>query len=98
MDRTAARPGVTVLNQEGVVGVTAFEKDMVRVLCGSGASVLAGRRQVLASFRDELNRCKSPFRREVLVGEVRRLEAELASLKEQYMLLKNKQAASKRKP
>lgn len=77
--------------------MTAFEKDMVRVLCGGGAPVLAGRRRALAAFKDELGRCQNPFRRELLAGEVRRLDAELSALEEQQQRLEGKQAAGQQK-
>ena len=70
--------------------MTAFEKDMVRVLCGGGAPVLAGRRQSLAAFREELERCRNPFRGELLAGEVRRLGIELSTLEEQQQRLEGK--------
>ena len=74
--------------------MTAFEKDMVRVLCGGGVPVLAGRRRALAAFKDELERCRNPFRGELLSGEVRRLGIELSTLEEQQKRLEEKQAAA----
>ena len=77
--------------------MTAFEKDMVRVLCGGGVPVLAGRRRALAAFKDELERCRNPFRGELLSGEVRRLEDELSTLEEQQQRLAGKQVPGQRK-
>jgi len=77
--------------------VTAFEKDMVRVLCGGGAPVLARRRQALAAFKGEMEQCRNPFRRELLVGEVRRLGDELSRLEEQQQRLEGKQVLGQRK-